>query len=116
MIKFPGSATTLSQPAKISQCRNKYQRSGNVTSTTRIKSAEAQLDKRIHEFWAVDIAENISTIRNHLLNCKLSGEIVLSSMHDVLIVLSSLSSMHDVLMLIQFTKSKQCPRTRRYDG
>ena len=72
-----------------------------VTSTTRIKSAEAQLDKRIHEFWAVGIAENISTARNHLLNCKLSGEIVLSS----------LSSMHDVLMLIQFIKSRQFQRT-----
>ena len=69
----------------------RYERSGYATSTTRIKSAEAQLDKRIHEFWAVDIAENISTVRNHLLNCKISGEILLSSMHDV-------------LMLIQFTK------------
>ena len=55
--------------------------------TTRIKSAEAQLDKRFHEFWAADIAENISAVRNHLLNCKLSGEIVLAS----------LSSMQDVL-------------------
>ena len=79
----------------------RYERSGNATSTTRIKSAEAQLDKRIHEFWAADIAENISAIRNHLLNCKLSGEIVLSS----------LSSMHDVLMLIQFIKSRQRQRT-----
>ena len=76
------------------------------TSTARIKSAEAQLDKKIHEFWAADIAENISTVRNHLLNsmnCKLPGEFVLSSMHDV-------------LMLIQFTKSRQCQRRRRYDG
>lgn len=79
----------------------RYERSGNATSTTRIKSAEAQLDKRIHEFWAADIAENISAVRNHLLNCKLSGEIVLAS----------LSSMHDVLMLIQFIKSRQCQRT-----
>ena len=69
--------------------------------TTRIKSAEAQFGKRIHEFWAADIAEYISTVRNHLLNCKLSGEIALSS----------LSSMHDVLMLIQFIKSRQCQRT-----
>ena len=76
------------------------------TSTARIKSAEAQLDKKIHEFWAADIAENISTVRNHLLNsmnCKLPEEFVLSSMHDV-------------LMLIQFTKSRQCQRRRRYDG
>ena len=79
----------------------RYERSGNATSSTRIKSAEAQLDKRIHEFWAADIAENISAVRNHLLNCKLSGEIVLAS----------LSSMHDVLMLIQFIKSRQCQRT-----
>ena len=71
------------------------ERSGNATSSARIKSAEAQLDKRIHEFWTADIAENISAVRNHLLNCKLSGEIVLAS----------LSSMHDVLMLIQFIKS-----------
>ena len=62
------------------------------TSTARIKSAEAQLDKKIHEFWAADIVENISTVRNHLLNSKLPGEFVLSSMHDV-------------LMLIQFTQS-----------
>ena len=81
----------------------RYERSGNATTTgtTRIKSAEAQLDKRIHEFWAAVIAENISAVRNHLLNCKLSGEIALSS----------LSSMHDVLMLIQFIKSRQCQRT-----
>ena len=52
----------------------RYERSGNATSTTQIKSAEAQLDSRIHEFWAADIAENISAVRNHLLNCKLSGE------------------------------------------
>ena len=77
--------------SKYLNVATRYEQSGNATSTTRIKSAEAQLDKRIHEFWAVDIAENISTIRNHLLNCKLSGEIVLSSMHDV-------------LMLIPFTK------------
>ena len=78
------------------------------TSTARIKSAEAQLDKKIHEFWAADIAENISTVRNHLLNsmnCKLPEEFVVA-----------LSSMHDVLMLIQFTKSRQCQRRRRYDG
>ena len=76
------------------------------TSTARIKSAEAQLDKKIHECWVADIAENISTVRNHLLNsmnCKLPEEFVLSSMHDV-------------LMLIQFTKSRQCQRRRRYDG
>ena len=48
-----------------------------------------------------DIAENISAVRNHLLNCKLSGEIVLSS----------LSTMHDVLMLIQFIKARQCQTT-----
>ena len=74
-----------------------------VTSTTRIKSAEAQLDKRIHEFSAADIAENISTVRNHLLNSKLQGEFAQSSMFDV-------------FMLIQFTKSRQCQRRRRYDG
>ena len=79
----------------------RYERSGNATSTTQIKSAKAQLDKNIHEFWAADIAEYISTVRNHLLNCKLSGEIALSS----------LSSMHDVLMLIQFIKSRQFQRT-----
>ena len=79
------------------------ERSGNATSSARIKSAEAQLDKRIHEFWAADMAENISTVRNHLLNSKLPGEFVLSWMHDV-------------LMLIQFTQSRQCQRTRRYDG
>ena len=53
------------------------ERSGDATSTARIKSAEAQLDKRIHEFWAADIAENISTVWNHLLNFKLPGEFVL---------------------------------------
>ena len=79
----------------------RYERSGNATSTARIKSAEAQLDKRIHEFWAADIAENISTVRNHFLKCKRSGEIVLASV----------SSMHDVVMLIQFIKSRQCQRT-----
>ena len=79
------------------------ERSGNATSTAWIKSADAQLDKRIHEFWAADIAESVSTVRNHLLNSKHPGKFVLSSMHDV-------------LMLIQFTKSRQCQRTRRYDG
>ena len=73
----------------------RYERSGNATSTTRIKSAEAQLDKRIHEFWAADITENISIVRNNLLNSKLPGEFVLSLMHDE-------------LMLNQFTKSRQC--------
>ena len=68
--------------------------------TAWIKSAEAQLDNRIHEFWAADIAESVSTVRNHLLNSKLPGKFVLSSMHDV-------------LMLIQFAKSRQCQRTIR---
>ena len=53
--------------------RNK--RSGNATSSVRIKSAEAQFDKKIHEFWAADKADNISTVRNHLLNSKLPGEL-----------------------------------------
>ena len=78
----------------------RYERSGNATSTTQIKSAKAQLDKNIHEFWAADMAKNISTVRNHLLNSKLPGKFVLSSMHDV-------------LMLIQFAKSRQCQRTIR---
>ena len=79
------------------------ERSGNATSTARIKSVEAQFDKRIHEFWAADIAENISIVRNNLLNSKLPGEFVLSLMQDV-------------LMLIQFTQSRQCQRTSRYGG
>ena len=33
----------------------RIEKSGNATPTARIKSAEAQLDERIHEFWAADI-------------------------------------------------------------
>ena len=93
--------TAINLP-KYLNVATRNERSGNATSTARIKSAEAQLDKRIHEFWAADIAENISIVRNNLLNSKLPGEFVLSLMHDE-------------LMLNQFTKSRQCQRTRRYD-